>query len=96
MTSQEIFNELVCNINSAYGAPMGRRDNMYPPIGVCSITGLPILSARPIDWKETPYFDRRVKMSCNGVYDKGGAYWGHDRLRVRYSKCGQFWEFYEF
>lgn len=40
-------------------------------------------------------FDRRVPMSEDGAYDKGGAYWGYgNELRVEYTKDLKYVRFY--
>lgn len=85
MKSIEIFNGLIGPVNCKFGAPMGRTDN--PP---------KFFGDLDQNWDGIPYFDRIVPLDSGG-YDKGGAYWGYLRnepLRVRYSKDGQFWQFY--
>jgi len=40
-------------------------------------------------------FDRKVPLSSDGAYDKGGAYWGLGReLRVEYTKDLSYVRFY--
>jgi hypothetical protein len=41
-------------------------------------------------------FDRRVPLSLDGAYDKGGAYWGLSRheLRVEFTKDLEYVRFY--
>ena len=84
MKSKEIFDGLVGPVNTRYGAPMGRSD--CPPDGIWEFSDE--------NWSDFPYFDRAVPLDSGG-YDRGGAYWGlGSPLRVRYSKDGQFWQFY--
>lgn len=88
-TSQELFDRIVCPVDTRFGAPMGRTNKLWP----LKEGGFYDFSADPIDWGNTPHFDRTVPM-CSG-YDKGGAYWGFPNdLRVRFSKDGEWWEFY--
>ena len=85
MKSKEIFDRLVGPVNAKFGAPRGRRD--CPPDGIWDFYDE--------NWADFPYFDRIVPLDSGG-YDKGGAYWGISSrpLRVRYSKDGQYWQFY--
>ena len=49
-------------------------------------------SEKPTDKK---VFDRKVPMSSDSAYDKGGAYWGLGRqLRVEYTKDLTYVRFY--
>lgn len=43
----------------------------------------------------TRVYDRKVPMSSDGAYDKGGAYWGlGEELRVSYTKDLEYVHFY--
>lgn len=45
--------------------------------------------------KNARIYDRKVPMSADSAYDKGGAYWGLGKeLRVRYTADLQYIEFY--
>lgn len=82
-TSDELFNRIVCRVDTSRGAPMGRAN---------SKDRLPVWWDAL--WKKTPHFDRIVTLDSGG-YDRGGAYWGiGSPVRVRISKDGQFWQFY--
>jgi len=51
-------------------------------------------SNAPRNWDNVPHFDRYVRFVAGG-YDHKGAYWGYPcNLRLKFSKDGQFWEFY--
>ena len=76
MTSQEAYNQIICNVNCKYGAPMGRSDKGVKP-------------------ENTRIFDRKVPLVYDGVYDKGGAYWGSpSNLRVQYTADLSYIHFY--
>ena len=76
MKSIDAYNKIICNVNSKYGAPMGRCNKGIKPIN-------------------TRIFNRAVPLVYDGVYDKGGAYWGSpSNLRVEYTKDLQYIKFY--
>lgn len=77
LTEDEIFmNDIIYEVNSKRGAPMGRCD-----VGV-----------RP-NWK--PVIVKRVPLVYDGVYDRGGAYWGSpDNLWVEFTMDLQYIHFY--
>ena len=87
-TSKELYRERVYKVDSRRGAPMGRANNLPRKNFI-----FPEHNEINEVWANVPYFDRKVPMS-DGVYDAGGAYWGHNNLRVRYSKDGASWQFY--
>jgi len=80
------IDKIITKIDGKYGAPMGR-------VGVGNRPGT------GKTWKEAGIkkrvFDCLVPMSGDGVYDKGGAYWGlGKRLRVSYTKDMSYIHFY--
>lgn len=62
-------------------------DNLYgSPMGRANV------GTEPTDKR---VFCRKVPLSGDGAYDKGGAYWGIGReLRVKYTKDLSYIEFY--
>lgn len=89
-TSDELFNRIVCRVDGSRGAPMGRSSKLVP----VDKYGLSDHTKNPVSWDFTPHFDRRVLLD-SGAYDRGGAYWGFPgNVRVRFSKDGQYWQFY--
>lgn len=94
MTSKDIFNTIVCPVSGKFGAPMGRRDNKNVSEEPATGAGQLYFKCIQICWDTMPHFDRVVPLDSGG-YDKGGAYWGlGSPLRLRYTKDGQYWEFY--
>lgn len=78
MKSQDAFNKVVCDVNSKFGAPLGRFSNE--------------LREKPTDRR---IYDRKVPLVYDGVYDKGGAYWGSpNNLRVEYTLDLTYIRFY--
>lgn len=77
LTEDEVFmNDIIYEVNSKRGAPMGRSD-----VGV-----------RP-NWK--PIVVRKVELVYDGVYDRGGAYWGSpNNLWVEFTMDLQYIHFY--
>ncbi len=80
--------KIITKVNGKYGAPMGR-----PGINTGHLRH-PSKSRKRI-------YDCKVPMcSCCGAYDKGGAYWGSNRmgdigeLRVSYTKDLTYVRFY--
>jgi len=84
------INRVVTKVNSAYGAPMGRRN-----IGKEPNTIIRGNNGRICKKDQVKIYDKRVPMSRCGAYDKGGAYWGiGNRLRVRFTADLSYIEFY--
>ena len=76
------LDKIITNVNSQYGAPMGRQNIGYYKRALANLPNARL-------------FDCAVPMSNDGAYDKGGAYWGIGRqLRVRYTKDLSYVEFY--
>lgn len=85
-TLQQIINP----VNTRNGAPMGRENVGSQPHTVTSGPHCRIFKKN-----QTKVYDRRVPMSKDGAYDKGGAYWGLGKeLRVRFTKDLSYIEFY--
>jgi hypothetical protein len=75
------IDKIIGNVNSKYGAPMGRANVGQHPNPTFNIN--------------KRVFDCRVPMSNDGAYDRGGAYWGIGKeLRVSYTKDLSFIKFY--
>lgn len=79
------INKIITKVSGKYGAPMGR-----PNVDNCKkeiVNGVTYTHHGKL-------FDCAVPM--NGVYDKGGAYWGigNSQLRVQYNKDLSFVRFY--
>jgi hypothetical protein len=83
--------ELIPEVNTKYGAPMGRANKGQVPMLVVSGR-----NNRIVLKNQVKIYDKRVPMcTCCGAYDKGGAYWGIGKeLRVRFTKDLSYIEFY--
>lgn len=74
---------VIPEVNSKWGAPMGRSSYGVDPNTVVT------------NEKEVKVYDKRVPMSDCGAYDLGGAYWGcGPQLRVRFTSDLEYVEFY--
>ncbi|HEY3525972.1 MAG TPA: hypothetical protein VGK47_07235 [Nitrososphaeraceae archaeon] len=74
------IDNIITNVSSKYGAPMGRGNTGNRKDAIAAGKRI---------------FDCAVPMSGYGEYDKGGAYWGLGRqLRVSYTKDLSYVEFY--
>jgi hypothetical protein len=81
---------VIPEVNTRYGAPMGRMNRGQQPETVTSGPNNRILKKNQVK-----IYDKRVPMSPCGAYDRGGAYWGIDReLRVRFTADLSYIEFY--
>lgn len=58
-TSKEVYNSIICMVDSRRGAPMGRAD---------------IGDRKSVEGKRI--YCRKVPLTYDGAYDKGGVYWG--------------------
>lgn len=84
------IDQLIPEVSTKYGAPMGRTNKGNQPV---IITSGP--NSRIVKKNQVKVYDKRVPMSNCGAYDKGGAYWGiGPELRVRFTKDLQYIEFY--
>lgn len=102
---QIAFEATFRDVGSRWGAPMGRRDRgkllpdgrVLHDTGKCScstgIWGMCSECPKPEPIKARIY-DRYLPMDSQG-YDRGGAYWGiGPRMRVRFTACLSFVEYY--
>ncbi len=90
MSLKEIFyGKVLYQVNSKFGAPMGRVKVGERPLAVTSGPNCRIFKKNQVK-----VFDKRVPM-VDGAYDIGGAYWGIGReLRVEFTKDLSFIRFY--
>lgn len=58
-TSKEVYDSIICMVDSRRGAPMGRAD---------------IGDRKSVEGQRI--YCRKVPLTYDGAYDKGGAYWG--------------------
>lgn len=80
---------VIPEVNSRYGAPMGRNNIGKQPITITSGR-----NCRIVKKNQVKVYDKRVPM-IDGAYDAGGAYWGIGKqLRVRFTKDLSYIEFY--
>lgn len=70
MKSSEAFKQLICDVNTKYGAPMGRAN-----VGSYPVTITRGRNCRICKCDQTKVYKCRVHLN-NGGYDRGGAYWG--------------------
>tara|TARA_R110000803_G_scaffold210835_1_gene284200 strand:+ start:65278 stop:65556 length:279 start_codon:yes stop_codon:yes gene_type:complete len=79
------INKIITNVNSRYGAPMGRSNVIPKPLR--GNFEYYVGRTRFVPGFMPRIYDCRVPMSSCGAYDKGGAYWGIGKeLRVSYTK----------
>lgn len=84
------ISELIPQVNTRYGAPMGRPNKGHEPNTLVRGRNGCICKV-----DQVKVYDKLVPMSRCGAYDQGGAYWGiGNELRVRYTKDLQYIEFY--
>lgn len=82
--------DIVTQVNTRYGAPMGRPDTGHEPY-----TRVRGRNGRICKIDQVRIYDKRVPMSRCGAYDIGGAYWGTGpELRVRFTKDLTFIQWY--
>ena len=75
--------DIITEVNTKYGAPMGRPDVGSEPITNCRI----------IKKNQVKVYEKRVHI-IDG-YDIGGAYWGYpSNLYVRFTKDLSFIQYY--
>lgn len=87
------IDKIITQVNTTYGAPMGRANVGSTPITVTSGRNNRITKKHN---KHMRIYDCAVPMSSDGAYDKGGAYWGigPSQLRVKYNKDLSYVFFY--
>lgn len=79
---------VITNVNTKYGAPIGRNNIGFEPIIITSGKSCKIYKSNKIK-----IYNKRVILSDG--YDNGGAYWGiGNQLRVRFTADLTFIEFY--
>jgi hypothetical protein len=89
MTYWQAFRQIMYEVDTKYGAPMGRSNVGSQPIQVSRGTG------RICKCDQVKVYQRRVALPYDGAYDRGGAYWGCGRpLYVRFTKDLQYVEFF--
>ncbi len=82
--------DIITEVSTKYGSPMGRSD-----IGTEPITVIRGNNGRICKCDQIKIYDKRVPMSNCGAYDIGGAYWGYgNQLRVRFTKDLKFVQYY--
>lgn len=80
--------DLIPDVSSKYGAPMGRAN-----VGSQPVTVIRGNAGRICKCDQVKVYDKRVPMQYG--YDMGGAYWGiPHNLRVRFTKDLSYIEFY--
>lgn len=65
------ISEIITQVNSKYGAPMGRAN-----IGTQPITVTRGRNCRICKVDQVKVYQKRVRLIYDGAYDAGGAYWG--------------------
>lgn len=81
---------IITQVNTRYGAPMGRANVGSEPVTITSGK-----NGRICKTHQTKVYDKRVPLVYDGAYDAGGAYWGcGPELRVRFTADLSFVEFY--
>ena len=88
MTYWQAFHEVLRNVNTRYGAPMGRSNVGQQPE---TITRGP--QCREYKCDQVKVYQRRVILDQG--YDSGGAYWGYgEPLYVRFTLDLSYVEFF--
>lgn len=82
------LSQIIPNVNTKYGAPMGR-----PNVGKQPVTIVSGPTNRIVKKNQIKVYEKRVPLTEG--YDQGGAYWGiGPELRVRFTKDLSYVEFY--